>query len=76
MNSKDHRNDLRDSKGRLVAGWDKSNTCSKCHNASIYYYEDYDAFFCASCNEWNEEDCSDPSCDYCASRPSKPLPLP
>lgn len=40
----------------------------------LVYYEDFDAYFCAQCNNWTESKCSDPDCTYCPNRPEKPLP--
>ncbi|MEQ8153273.1 MAG: hypothetical protein ABRQ25_00020 [Clostridiaceae bacterium] len=46
--------------------------CKKCNNSWIYY-EKYDTFFCAYCNEWIEKKCGDPDCDFCKDRPDTPL---
>lgn len=48
--------------------------CKKCNNPLIYY-EKYDAFFCAYCNEWVEEKCENPYCEYCKNRPDRPLQI-
>jgi hypothetical protein len=50
--------------------WDKK--CKICDNLLIYY-DKYDAFFCACCNEWVEPKCGDVNCQYCKNRPEKPL---
>jgi hypothetical protein len=34
--------------------------------------EEYDAYYCKSCNEWLEDKCDDPACEYCNSRPATP----
>src|SRR5438552_262096 len=34
--------------------------------------DDYDAYYCATCGEWLEPRCADPSCEYCANRPEMP----
>lgn len=39
------------------------------------YVDGWDARYCATCNEWLEQQCSDPQCVFCAGRPAKPLPL-
>jgi hypothetical protein len=36
------------------------------------YSEEYDAYYCETCNEWYESICDDPTCDYCAERPERP----
>lgn len=46
--------------------------CKKCNN-SLIYYEKYDAFFCAYCNEWTGKKCGDINCEYCKNRPVRPL---
>lgn len=53
---------------------DKDQICSKC-GSHIVYYDDFDTYFCALCNEWKEEKCDDPTCLFCPVRPEKPLPL-
>jgi hypothetical protein len=47
--------------------------CPHCASAQVYY-DDYDAFFCPVCNVWLEPACGDPSCSFCAGRPSMPIP--
>ena len=47
--------------------------CPECGNLK-FYYELYDAFFCAYCNEWLEN----PSEDWTGKKhkaPEKPLPV-
>lgn len=46
--------------------------CSKC-KVKLSYNERYDAYFCATCNEWCEKTCSDKKCFYCKNRPIKPV---
>ncbi len=46
--------------------------CPKCSESKIYS-DDYDAYFCAACDEWLESACSDATCQFCRSRPIKPL---
>jgi hypothetical protein len=38
------------------------------------YSEEYDSFYSESRNEWTEDKCSDPDCNYCINRPDRPLP--
>lgn len=60
-------------KGYVIANLCCAYTCDKCSNKTIYYCETYDATFCATCNEWRESICNDPTCETCISRPFKPL---
>ncbi len=53
-----------------------SNFVCICNQCVKDYDEDFDAYFCRTCNVWLEEACKDPSCDFCASRPSTPFPTP
>lgn len=39
----------------------------------VLHIEECDAICCALCNEWLEEDCDDPFCEFCILRPVKPL---
>lgn len=49
-----------------------SEFCSDCGNKKRYS-EDYDAYYCVSCNKWLENKCSDANnCEYCAYRPPNP----
>jgi hypothetical protein len=38
------------------------------------YSEEYDSYYSESRNEWTEDKCSDPECNYCTNRPDRPLP--
>lgn len=59
--------------GSLVLyGFVSDKLCNECNHQQIYY-EKYDAFFCASCNQWKEERCSDPQCSFCRNRPEFPM---
>lgn len=58
--------------GHKFNGFIDNAFCPKCSEARIYS-DDYDAYFCAACNEWLESTCSDVTCEYCKSRPSNPL---
>lgn len=51
---------------------DDSKICLKCSQNQIYY-DDYDSFFCPNCNIWLESACSDPTCEFCRTRPKNPL---
>ena len=37
------------------------------------YSEEYDSYYCETCNEWYESTCDDPTCEYCVERPTTPL---
>lgn len=48
----------------------------KCHicKKPRHYNQEFDAYYCESCNLWLEPKCSqEGSCDYCASRPRNPI---
>jgi hypothetical protein len=60
--------------GSEIDGFIHDEICPQCSENRIYF-EDYDAFFCASCNVWLESTCSDVNCEYCKIRPDKPLDL-
>jgi len=47
-------------------------SCSKC-NEKLFLNDEYDAYYCAYCNEWIEKKCSSESCEYCRERPDKPI---
>lgn len=36
------------------------------------YDKQYDAYYCELCNEWLENLCGDPNCEFCQNRPKKP----
>ena len=42
-------------------------------NSKKKFSDQYDAYYCASCNEWMESKCDDPECEYCPNRPEKPV---
>ena len=46
--------------------------CRSCSELRIYSYR-YDAYFCAHCNYWIEDACSDSTCEFCANRPIAPI---
>jgi predicted RNA-binding Zn-ribbon protein involved in translation (DUF1610 family) len=45
--------------------------CKTC-GQGLDYSERHDAYFCANCDEWIENKCSDPECGFCNDRPDKP----
>lgn len=51
---------------------DDTNTCPFCNNTSLFRIDKYDAYCCVICNVWTEQQCSDPTCEYCSSRPLLP----
>ena len=77
MHSENFNRILYDSHDRFIAGWISCQTCSHCKHKLICYYEDYDSYFCASCNEWLSTACGDNAApSYSGSHPPKPLPQP
>lgn len=57
---------------KRIEGFIYDDKCKKCNNLLIYY-KIYDAFFCAYCNEWVEDNCGDINCEFCKGRPERPL---
>ena len=51
--------------------WFAKKTCKNC-DSRLQYSEEFDAYYCALCNQWNEERCADPDCPYCPERPQRP----
>lgn len=49
-----------------------SYKCKQC-NRKTFHDEQWDSYFCAVCNQWNENKCSDSHCCYCVPRPDRPL---
>ena len=45
--------------------------CSGC-SSEVQYSNRYDSYFCELCNQWLEQSCTDPNCEFCSSRPKKP----
>jgi hypothetical protein len=77
MNSNAIKRMLYDANGRFIAGLISCQICSRCKHKLIYYYEDYDSYFCASCNKWLAGACGDnASPNFSGNRPPKPLPQP
>ncbi|WOV85138.1 hypothetical protein PGH26_04195 [Sporosarcina jeotgali] len=56
---------------KMIEWADMADHCVRCM-ASLVYNEEFDSVYCASCDEWREVSCEDPSCDYCGDRPAKP----
>ena len=46
--------------------------CQECGEMSRLYSDKFDSYFCAACDKWLENKCSDGGCDFCATRPEKP----
>jgi hypothetical protein len=59
--------------GYVVRGFIDDRTCPDCGGTQIYH-EDFDAYFCAPCNQWKEARCGDGGCEFCSKRPETPLP--
>ena len=57
-----------------IEGFKADIACKLC-GKERYYTVKYDTYYCPSCDKWLEEDCGDPHCEFCASRPSKPSDL-
>ena len=53
-------------------GWHSESVCARCGQKTIYHIYKYDAWCCASCNEWLDQACSDPNCPFCSRRPETP----
>ena len=43
-----------------------------CCKETKKYSEEYDCYYCESCNRWSEDKCGDPTCEFCNSRPESP----
>jgi hypothetical protein len=39
----------------------------------IVYSKEHDAFYNQTTNEWTETKCDDPACEYCTTRPERPV---
>ena len=57
---------------KRIEGFIHGDKCDKCTN-NLIYYNKYDAFFCAYCNQWEEDNCGDANCEFCYNRPETPL---
>lgn len=49
-------------------------TCPTCNHIKLFDI-DHDSHFCPLCNIWLESTCRDPECEFCPTRPEKPLPV-
>jgi len=43
------------------------------NNCKKAYSEQYDAYYCETCNKWTEDKCDDPECEFCLARPATPM---
>ena len=57
--------------GKIFEWSELLSRCIVCLN-SLNYNEEHDSEFCSTCDEWREDSCSDPNCEYCLARPEKP----
>lgn len=48
--------------------------CEEC-GAEMISCEEYDTYYCSSCDTWGEEKCEDEYCPFCPTRPDKPSQL-
>jgi hypothetical protein len=39
----------------------------------IAYSKEYDAYYNQATNEWIDTKCCDPNCEFCTTRPARPL---
>lgn len=58
--------------GQKVEGFFLDEVCDTCGSKKVYY-EKYDAKFCSKENKWLEISCDDRDCEYCKSRPERPI---
>ncbi len=57
---------------RKMVNWaELANHCLSCLD-TIAYSDEYDSIYCATCDEWRDMTCGDPTCEYCEARPAKP----
>lgn len=45
--------------------------CPKCRTLKSYA-EDFDSWYCQTCNEWLEDICNNSDCEFCKNRPLTP----
>jgi hypothetical protein len=45
--------------------------CSECQ-VEFDYDKGVDSYFCKICDTWNEDQCNDPECNFCVTRPARP----
>jgi len=41
-------------------------------NGNEKYSEEYDSYYCDTCNKWLEDICTDRECLFCKTRPATP----
>jgi len=59
-------------KDRIIPYEELDDYCEVCLEP-LSYDATYDAAYCAECNEWREDACNDPSCQFCSARPKRPV---
>jgi len=52
----------------LSLHYDRRCSCGRIFD----YSQGYDAEFCRACDRWWAKACSDPRCEFCATRPARP----
>ncbi|MGB2992324.1 MAG: hypothetical protein WBB47_06770 [Paenisporosarcina sp.] len=57
---------------RVIAKEELRDYCNDCFEP-LSYHEKYDTCYCEPCNAWKEDDCNDPTCEYCKIRPERPF---
>lgn len=57
--------------GQIIEWSELLSRCSSCLHP-LAYNEEHDSEFCEPCDEWREDSCTDPDCEYCLARPDKP----
>jgi len=73
MNYKQNQQGLYLVANKKFINWMEVHTyCHTCL-AALTFDDEFDASYCATCNEWREEMCNDSSCEYCENRPTRPL---
>lgn len=45
--------------------------CPECIEV-LNYAAEFDAYFCATCDEWDETACDASTCEFCKKRPARP----
>lgn len=46
---------------------------NKVDEKDIAYSKEYDAYYNQRTNEWIDHKCCDPNCEFCTTRPARPL---
>ena len=44
---------------------------TECRHNNTKRDEEYDAYYCVDCGEWQESKCEDPECEFCSDRPER-----